>query len=250
VAAVALRPRRVPRLEHGADGAAELLLRVLWEGAPGLALVDRLEGLDQPREVVLLAAERVGEVVAVDVVDDLAVHLDQAAIRVLREAWVARPAGEALGCLVVEADVEDRVHHPGHRDRGARADGDEQRILRVAEPLAGRLLEAGQVLVDLLGEALREVAARHVGAAGIGRDREAGGDRDAELRHLREPDPLAAEQLAAALGGLVQAVDVAVRRHGQRIFPQRRYSNAWLTRPSSRSAAESSATTPPASWPD
>ena len=52
----------------------------------------------------------------------------------------------------------------------------------------------------------------HERAAGVGRDREAGGNGDAELRHLGEADPLAAEQVAAALGGLVEAVDVAGHR--------------------------------------
>ena len=55
-----------------------------------------------------------------------------------------------------------------------------------------------EVPFDLLGEPVRELpAVRHVGAAGVRRDREAGRHRDAELRHLGEADALAAEQLAA-----------------------------------------------------
>ena len=219
VAAVSLGARRVPRVEDGTDGAAELLLRVLREGTAGLLLVHALEGLDQAREIVLLAGQRVGEEVRVDAVDGLAVHLDQAAVGVLREALVARAAGEALGRLVVEADVEDRVHHPGHRDRRARPDGDEQGILGVAEALAGRLLEPGQVLVDLLCQALRKVALLHVGAAGVCSDREAGRHRDAELGHLREADALASEQLASAVGRLVEVVDIAGVSHRGGDFP-------------------------------
>ena len=76
------------------------------------------------------------------------------------------------------------------------------------------------MLGDLVREALRELAAeRHVGAAGVGRDREAGGHRDAEGGHLREPDPLAAEEVAAAAGILVEGVDVA---HGPGIYTRRR----------------------------
>ena len=52
---------------------------------------------------------------------------------------------------------------------------------------------------------------RHVGAAGVGRDREAGRDGQPERGHLGEADPLAAEQLAAAVGGLVEVVDEACR---------------------------------------
>jgi len=69
------------------------------------------------------------------------------------------------------------------------------------------------VLVDLGVESIRELlAALHVRAAGVGRDREAGRDGNAERGHLRESDPLAAEQLAAAPGRLVEVVDEAGRR--------------------------------------
>ena len=51
--------------------------------------------------------------------------------------------------------------------------------------------------------------ASQVGAAGVGRDREPGRDGQPHQRHLREPDPLAAEQLAPAVGRLVEVVDVA-----------------------------------------
>ena len=62
---------------------------------------------------------------------------------------------------------------------------------RIAEPLAGLLLEPFQVLVDLVLEPVGELAAGgHVGAAGVGRDRETRRDRDAELRHLGKADPL------------------------------------------------------------
>ena len=129
--------------------------------------------------------------------------------------------GEPAHGVVVQAEVEDRVHHPGHRDRRARAHGDEERVVRIAEALAGLLLERGQVALDLGLEAVRELAAAlRVRAAGVGRDREAGRNGHAELGHLREPDALAAEQVATSLGGLVEVVDEAVRGHALRIFPQ------------------------------
>ena len=144
-----------------------------------------------------------------DVVDGLAEHLDQPAVAIARELLVARRARETRDRLVVEPDVEDRVHHPGHRDRRARADGDEQRVGGVAEALSRLFLEPRDVLRNLVVEAVDLAARGHEGAAGVGRDREAGRDGDPELRHLCEPDPLAAEQLPAALGGLVEGVDVA-----------------------------------------
>ena len=163
---------------------------------------------------VLQCAQRVLEPVGGHAVDDLAVHLDQPPVGVPGEALVAGPGGQALGRLVVETQVEDRVHHPRHRDGGARADGDEQGIGVVPEPLAGPLFEGGQVLIHLGLEPFGNLAARvHVGAARVGGDREAGRNGNPELRHLGEAHALAAEQLASAVGGLVEVVDVARRAH-------------------------------------
>ena len=222
-APVDLCARRVPRIEDGADCALELSSCILGEGAAGLLLVDALEGLDQLGEIglgevgVLLDAarrlqvgERLLEAVALDPLHDLAVHLDQPPVGVVGEARVAGRLREPCDGIVVEAEVEDRVHHPGHRDGGARADGHEQRIVGIPEALAGLALERGDVLRYLGVEPVgKRVVGRHVRAAGVGRDREARGDGDAQRGHLREPDPLAAEELPATGRLLVEGVDVA-----------------------------------------
>ena len=203
---VDLRARVVPRLEHAQNGPTQLLACVLRKRSLGLLLEDVLERLDELREVVgrqvdvlldatlaLEVCERLLEAVPVDALHDLAVHLDEAPVGVLCEAAVPRRAAEPLDCRVGEAEVEDRVHHPGHRDRSSRPDGDEQRVLRVAEALARPLLEPADVLLDLLVEARHVAAARHEGPARVGRDREAGRHRNAKLGHLRQPDALASE---------------------------------------------------------
>ena len=65
------------------------------------------------------------------------------------------------------------------------------------------------MLPDLVVEPVGYLlAARHVGAARVRRDREPGRNGNAERRHLREADALAAEELAAAGGLLVEVVDV------------------------------------------
>ena len=219
-AAIDTRARRLPRVEHGAGGASQLLAGVRRERRADLALVELLEGRDQAAQVVgrqldvesraarfLERLQLALEDVPVDPVDDLAVHLDQTAVRVEREPWVAGRGREPLDGDVVQAEVEDRVHHPGHRDRGAGAHGDEERVGGVAESLPGLLLEPRDVVVDLGPELLRHLAAAHGGAAGVRRDREAGRDGDPERGHLGEPDPLAAEQLPASRGLLVVCID-------------------------------------------
>ena len=94
----------------------------------------RLDGLELVLERVLRNLEH-----------DVAEHLDEAAVAVVREAAVARARLEPLDGLVVQPEVQDRVHHAGHRELGAGADRHEQRILDVAELRAGRLLELRQV---------------------------------------------------------------------------------------------------------
>ncbi len=118
--------------------------------------------------------------------------------------------GKPLDRDVVQPEVEDRVHHPRHRDGGARADGDEEWIAIVAEPLAGSLLERGDVLLDLVVETGGHLAsASQIRTARLGRDREPVRNGHAELGHLGEADPLPAEELATAARALAEVEDVA-----------------------------------------
>src|SRR5262249_61361150 len=140
-------------------------------------------------------------------------------------------------------EVEDRVHHARHRDGRPRAHGDEQRVVRIAEVLARPLLERLDMAPHLGVEALRRLLPRaHVGAARVGRDREAAGHGDAERRHLRQPDALAAEQLAATRSLLVEVVDVALAGHDRNLSTATlRYSRMCRSATSSPSAAGCSA---------
>ena len=56
----------------------------------------------------------------------------------------------ALDRRVVQPEVEDRVHHPGHRERRARAHRHQQRIDVVAEPLAHLRFEGLERRADLV----------------------------------------------------------------------------------------------------
>ena len=70
---------------------------------------------------------------------DVGIHLDEAAIGVVGEARVGRAPRQAFDGLVVEAEIEDRIHHARHRGAPARADRHEKRIFDIAKARAGGL---------------------------------------------------------------------------------------------------------------
>ncbi len=220
---VYLGTRRVPGVEDGAVRTSQLVARLLRERAPGLVLVDRGERGHELAEVVggevdvlghssrrLQIGERLLETMAGDLVDHLAVHLDEPPVRVEREPSVLSGRCQPLDRDVVQAEVEDRVHHPRHRDRRAGADGDEQRVAIVAEALAGPRLECRDALVDLLVEPGRNVSAGgEVGTARLRGDREPVRNGHAESGHLGEADPLPPEELTATARAFGEVEDVA-----------------------------------------
>ena len=222
----------LPGAEHGVAGQAKLLPHVLGElavRAPfevGLELAGEvLQVLGRELRVAVdallllaLVQERL-ELALGDVEDDVGEHHEEAAVAVPREARVARLGREALDRRVVEAEIEDRVHHAGHRYLRARSNGDEQRVLRVAELLAGGLLQLSEelllILVDALGRLLAVFVVVHADERGDG---EARGDRDPRLAHLGEARALAAENVLHVAGAVRLAVPEEV--DGTCHFPQ------------------------------
>ena len=217
------RSTAVPGLEDRFDRELHLLARVLRELRAGVLAVDLEETCVEFLEVVgvqvgvlrvlalavLRLVERVLEGVAGHVHHDLAEHLDEAAVRVPGEApVVVGLLREPLHRAVVEPEVEDGVHHPRHRELRARPHGDEQRVVGVTEALAHRLLEAPEVLLDLVHGAGWEIAVVEVREAGLGGRREAGRHREAHVGHLGEVRALASEEVLHVLVALGEVVDV------------------------------------------
>ena len=229
VVAVIDGPLAEPAREDGLDGEIQLLVRVAREVPSGVIADDPLELVRQGAQRVgievgvgsgamggLGSVERMVKALALHVHDDPTEHLDEAPVRVPPESLIAGQGDQPMQGLLVQAKVEDRVHHPGHGEPGTGADGDKERIGGIAEALARQrldLMDGSQDVVPETGGQL--LTGREVVVAGLGRDGEAGWDREARVGHLREAGTLAAQEVThrgVALGAPpTPGVDVALR---------------------------------------
>ena len=165
-----------PAAKDGLDGKAQLELRIVREDGlavddlelgiqGGLDVVgeDALKGLDELLQVFgrklgidanagdqACLGQRVLEQVGVNTHNDVGEHLDKAPVAIPGKTRILRLGYETLNGVVVEAQVEDRIHHAGHGKRSTRANRDEQRIGGVAELLAAASLEVGLSSNDLI----------------------------------------------------------------------------------------------------
>jgi hypothetical protein len=185
----------------------------------GLVLADerlpvggRDVGVEGVALAVLVDLEHLLEMVVVDLEHHVRIHGDEAPVAVIGEALVARRLGQRLDGGVVEAEVEDRVHHARHGGAGARAHGNEKRVGRIAEAALRQPPDRGERLAHLPLELGRVgLAMVVVIGADLGRDRESRRDGKPEVGHLGEVRALAAEQIAHA--GLALGLTVAEGVH-------------------------------------
>ena len=221
-AAVGVGAGVVPAAEHGLNGLDELRLRVGGEVRAHFFLVERFEFGNKSLHVVGVQLHVLGDALGfLHLVDDLfefafvhlhdnvAEHLHKAAVAVIGEAGVARLFGQTLNNFVVQAQVEDGIHHTGHGSARARTDGNQQGVGGVAELLADDLLHLADILVDVGHDAFVDLAAVVVIlGAGLGADGEALGNRHAGIGHLGKVSALAAEDLTHVLVPFTEQVQV------------------------------------------
>jgi len=222
-----------PRREHRADRAPQLLDRVLRERLADLALPGLLVFADDVPPVVggqirveaialgfLVEFQHVLEIVVVDVEHHVRIHLDEAAVGIEGEALVAGAGRQRADRGVVEAEIEDGVHHARHRGAGAGPHRHQQRIGRVAEFAPGQLADMGERRRHLRRQVVRiAVLVIVVVGADFGGDREPRRHRQPQVGHFREVGALAAEQVLHAALAFGFAVAEGVDPFGHRRSP-------------------------------
>ena len=207
-----------PRPEHGADGTPKLLVDILRERRAEPGGDEVLVVRDQPNEELriefrilldsrfplqagehLLERIRGGFGLGTHAEHDTRVHVNEPAIAVVGETRIARRRCQTLHGLVVEPEVQDRVHHPRHRLAGTGTHRHQERVHRVAEALALGPLQHGQLLAHGIGEPGRVVpVVLVVPGADIRGDRETRRHGQSDAGHLGEVRTLAAEQVPHA----------------------------------------------------
>ena len=116
-----------PGGKHRLDRAPQLLARILRKAlARGLfddrlvlrgdlaPIVGRQLRIEREALALLDSLQRFLELVMFDAEHDAGIHFDEASVAVPGEAFVAGIARERFHGLVVETEIEHRVHHPGH----------------------------------------------------------------------------------------------------------------------------------------
>ena len=210
----------VPAAEDGLDSLDQLITGILREGTAFVLLVNLLEGADQFLQVVSsqvhVVLDALGFLHLVDLDleqalgdhhDDVGEHLDETAVAVVSKTGIAGLLGQALNCLVVQAQVQDGVHHAGHGLTCAGTDGNQQGVLDGAEGLTGLLLEDAHVFEDVCLDLIVDLTVVSIVlGAGLGGDGEALRNRHAGVGHLGQAGTLTTQSVLH--GGLVAAEGV------------------------------------------
>ncbi len=173
-------------------------------------------GIEPGLFLLLLGIEHFIESMLRDFEHDAAEHLDQAAVGIGGEAWIAAAFRQGLDALIVETEVEDGVHHAGHGKLRARAHAHQQRVLALAQFLALQFLQLLERRIHLAFDFGGNTVAAHVFPASLGLDGEARRHGQPGVGHLGETCAFAAEvilHLAVAVG-LAAAKRVNILRRG------------------------------------
>ena len=185
----------VSDLELGIQGGIDVLGEDALKGLDEfLQVLGRKLGIDANAGDQTGLGQGVLEQIGVNAHDDIGKHLDKAAVAIPGKTRVLRLRDKALDGIVIEAQVEDRVHHTGHGERSARAHRYKQRVVGVTELLAAAGLEVSLGGNDLIECAFGpDVAGTGVLDASLAGNGKATGNRQADAAHLGKVCALAAK---------------------------------------------------------
>ena len=164
---IGLGPRTVPGPEHRFDREFELLGRIrrsrpspLRARERGRRTLERFEGLQdgaaRARRSAFAPPRRARRIQVQNRIEE---HPPEAQPGVEAKRG-ARPLERRITPSARSAEVEDRVHHAGHADRGAGPHGHEQRPIDASKRPSGRRFKPAQGVLDLGHHVRRRLSRR------------------------------------------------------------------------------------------
>ena len=212
----------IPAAEHGLDSLDQLYLGILRELLALFLLIELLKADHQLLHILGVQVHVVlYALLLLQLVNDLlkallgklhhhvGEHLDKTAVAVVGKAGVVGLLGQALHRLVVQAQIQDGIHHAGHGSAGAGTYRNQQRAFHVAELLAHLLFQLFQVNKDIRHDLVVDLTAVFIVlGAGFGGNGKAGRHRHSGVGHFGQVRALAAQQLAHILVALFKQIEV------------------------------------------
>ena len=128
--------------------------------------------------------------------NDIREHLDESSVGIIGKSGIAGLGSKALYGHVVKTKIEDGVHHAGHGCSRTGTNGNQKRILRIAELLALHAFQPLQRLEDLrLCVLVNGLAVIVIVCARLGGNCETVRDRKTNVGHLSQVRTLTAKEI-------------------------------------------------------
>ena len=143
--------------------------------------------------------------------DDIREHLDESAVGVIHKTLEFRvriSLNHRCNHFVVQTQIQNGVHHTGHGSACTGTNGNQKRILEIAELLAVLLFHLLHAVHRLSHDLIIDMAAIFVIlCAGFRRDGEALRHRETDVGHFRKVCAFTAEKLAHIGISLVEHIN-------------------------------------------
>ena len=205
--------RVVPAAEYSLDSQLQLFYRIRREVCAQLLLVFSLELFSQSLQIsssqiyvelnalfFLHLVDELLEVLLADFHNNVGEHLDETSVGVIYETLESRirvALDHSSYNVVVQTQVQDGVHHTRHGCTCAGTNGNQQRVVQIAELLAVDLFHLLDAVHNLCHDLVADLAAvLIVLCAGLSCDGETLRYRQTDAGHLSQVCTLTAEEIA------------------------------------------------------
>ena len=208
----------IPGTEYRLNRLHQLILRILWELSAQFCFYQFLVSFNDDFQIlclqinVILSAHfllaAVKDLIEFGLRDfhyDVTEHLNETSVAVVSKTLVAGLGSQALYGIVIQSQVQNRVHHSRHGNRCAGTNGNQKRILDISELLTHYLFQFIQVFIHFPNDFIVQHAALvQIILAGIGRNSKSERYRQADFCHLCQIGTFTSQKVSHVLGAFIE----------------------------------------------